>query len=126
MPSLLDKYFPRPGGKAIAEKTIARALGEWAAKRMITTIVVFGTDVLFAVNQHGAQVPLPIIFNNFVWGMAMLEAVSQFYRLAKAARKRSRKNPDGIAIAFAGGVKPGDPGFEMPELPEITTDGFSE
>lgn len=126
MPSLLDKYFPRPGGKAIAEKTVARALGEWAAKRAIATIVVFGTDVLFAINQHGAQIPLPVIFNNFIWGMATLEAVSQFYRLAKAAGKRAKKNPNGIAITFAGGVKPGDPGFEVPELPEITPDEFSE
>lgn len=126
MSSLLDKYFPRPGGKAIAEKTIARELGKWAAKRAISTIVVFGTDVLFAVNQHGAQIPLPVIFTNFIWGMATLEAVSQFYRLAKAGRKRAKKNSNGIAISFTGGVKPGDPGFEVPELPDITADELSE
>jgi hypothetical protein len=117
-PSLLDKWFPRPGGKAIASKPLAQNFGEWTAKHAVKAIFVFGVDVLYAVTTGGYQISIPVFFNNFAWSMAALEAVSLTYTAVKALRRRARQGQPGLEIHFLAGVKPGDLGFETPDWAE--------
>ena len=120
--SELDKWFGRVNGKSIATKTIAQQLAEWCVKHGIAAIVVFGADVLYCLNTAGAQVPIPTYFNNFVWGMVILEALSLAFKAAKEARRHAKRGQNGLNIIFIAGVKPGDPGHEVPDPPDWSRD----
>lgn len=99
--------------KPLATPDLAQDLGAWAAGYDIATIVVFGVDVIFAVQRDGEQVAIPRQFNDVVWGLDMLKVVQAAFKATQIMNCCTA--PDDLAITFEAGILPGDPGFELPE-----------
>ena len=94
--------------KPLATVDAAKALGIWAARERVDTIVVFGVDVVFA-RRAEHQMMIPRRYNDVMWSGNLLEIVGSSFKAA-----RNEVAPAELKIEYEGGIKPGDPGFELP------------
>jgi hypothetical protein len=98
--------------KPLATTTIAEQLGQWAAENGIKTIHVFGVDVVYAANTTSDSYVMPRQFNDVVWSEDLLSVARAAYKAASPCLEACGE----LSIEFESGIKPGDPGFELPVL----------